>query len=145
MWDILVRPVTSLVGDVINRVLPPEKMSEEDRARLDTEMWKTLMNADWKQYEKEIEDRVSARQLAQTELLKGTAITTMLAALHRPIWSFVTLGLFAWSMIGPQLGLPNIVFTEIHQNIMTTVIIFYFGGRSLEKSLTIVTNGKKKK
>ncbi|MBU2559220.1 MAG: hypothetical protein KJ578_15695, partial [Bacteroidetes bacterium] len=108
--------------------------------KVETELKLAIMQADWQRLEKEIDDRVSARELAKAELDKGNAFTTLLAATHRPVWSFVVLALFCWSVLSTQLGLPAIALTDIHKDIMMTVIIFYFGGRSVEKVFTTITS-----
>jgi len=59
----------------------------------------------------------------------------VLTVTHRPAWSLLTLGIFAWTVLAPYLGFPNIPLTETHKAIMQTVIIFYFGGRSVEKAV----------
>lgn len=133
MLETLIAPITNIVRDVIKRVLPAEKMSEDDKAKLEQQLTLAIMQQDWQRFEKEIEDRVSARELAKTELDKGNAFTNMLAAMHRPIWSIVMLAVFVWTIISGQFGLPSIMLTDIHRDIMQTVIIFYFGGRSAEK------------
>lgn len=138
MWELIVSPVTSIIRDVLKRILPPEKMSEEEKAKLEQELTLAVMQQDWQRFEKEIQDRISARELAKSELEKGNAFTNILAATHRPIWSFVTLGLFVWSIVSGQFGLPPVELTDIHKSIMQTVIIFYFGGRSIEKAITTI-------
>jgi len=62
---------SSLVSDVIRRILPAEKMSEAERLRLEAELQRAIIQADWQRLEKEIEDRISARELAKAELEKG--------------------------------------------------------------------------
>jgi len=129
----LLGPITSLVTDVIKRVLPPEKMSEEERRKLEVEASLEVQKLMMDKYKLELEDIVSARKLAEAELSRGSAFTNILAALHRPLWSIVTLLLFSWSLLSTQLGLPEIHLTELHKDIMQTVIVFYFSGRSVEK------------
>lgn len=137
MLNLLIGPISSLVSDILRRVLP-EKMSEEERLKAEKEMTLSLLNADWQRLEKEIEDRVSARALAEKELDKGNALTNIAAAVHRPLWSFAMLGIFIWTLISTQLGLPAVTLSDVHKDIMQTVIIFYFGGRSVEKVFTTI-------
>jgi hypothetical protein len=113
-------------------------MSEEERARLEHELRLEMLRQDWSAVEAEIEDRINARALAQAELLRGNAFTNVLAAVHRPLWSLVTLGLFVANVIGPVLGWPEFRLGEIERDIMRTVIIFYFGGRTVEKSVQLI-------
>jgi len=141
LLEMLVSPVTKLIGDVIRRVLPPEKMSESERATLEHEIRLTMMKYDWSEFESEIQDRINARSLAQAELQRGNAVTNMLAALHRPAWSFTVLAMFVANVIGPVLGWPELRIGEIEKDIMRTVIIFYFGGRTVEKVSQVITNG----
>lgn len=132
-WNVLIAPVSSLISDVLKRVLPPEKMSEEERAKIEAEMTRALMSADMTRVEKEIEDRVSARELAAADVARGNAFTTVLAATHRPLWSLVVLGIFAFRLVAPYAGYPMYPLHDVEVDIMKTVIYFYFGGRTIEK------------
>ncbi|MCI0528404.1 MAG: holin family protein [Nitrospira sp.] len=49
MWQMLVGPVSDLLNTVLKRVLPPEKMSESERAHIEAELKLALMEFDWKQ------------------------------------------------------------------------------------------------
>jgi len=138
MYQLLLGPITNLVTDVVKRVLPPEKMSEEERRKLEVEASLEVRKLMMDKYKLEIEDIVSARKLAEAELSRGSAFTNVLAAVHRPLWSIVTLLLFSWTLLSTQIGLPEIHLTELHKDIMQTVIVFYFGGRSVEKVVSKV-------
>ena len=83
---------------------------------------------------KDIQD---ARALAAKESEGGPSWAKVLTVTHRPIWSFLILAIFAWTVIAPYFNFPNIALTEIHKDIMQTVIIFYFGGRSIEKTVSV--------
>jgi hypothetical protein len=48
------------------------------------------------------------------------------------------LGIFAWTILAPYVGYPQTPLGEIHKDIMPTVIILYFGGRSVEKAAGVV-------
>jgi len=138
MYQLLLGPITNLVTDVVKRLLPPEKMSEEERRKLEVEASLEVRKLMMDKYKLEIEDIVSARKLAEAELSRGSAFTNVLAAVHRPLWSIVTLLLFSWTLLSTQIGLPEIHLTELHKDIMQTVIVFYFGGRSVEKVVSKV-------
>lgn len=56
MWNMLIGPLASIAGDVIKRVLPGEKISEEDRIKLESEMRLAIMS----QENKELGTRMSA-------------------------------------------------------------------------------------
>jgi hypothetical protein len=133
LLDFITAPVTGLVKEVVNRVLPREKMSEEEQLKMELALREGLSKLDLSKFEAEVRDRESARLLAEKELERGNALTTTLAAIHRPIWSLVTLLLFVFTVIAKPLGLPAMELTEIHKSIMQTIVIFYFGGRSVEK------------
>lgn len=144
LLDFIIKPVTGIVSDVLKRVLPPEKMSDGERAQIEQAVTLKLMEMDMSQFEKEIEDRANARALAAKESEKGTPFTMALAAINRPIWSIGCFAIFAWTIIAQSFGGPTITLTEVHKDIMMTVIFFYFGGRTLEKTSAIIkgrTNG----
>ena len=123
-----------LLKDVLRRVLPREKLSEEELRKLEVEAEAQAHRLWLEKYSLEVQDRVSARELAKWELKRGSALTNMLAAIHRPMWSLVTLGLFVLTVVGPVWGW-SLQLTDVHKSIMMTVIIFYFGGRTTEKLL----------
>jgi len=135
MFHNAVGAITSLAGEVLNRVLPPGKISEKDRLEIEAKFQDQLLKSDWRKLKATMADMSDARQLAGKDTEKGNAFTTALAAIHRPIWSFACLGVFVWTLVGEQFGLPKIVMTEMHKDIITNLIIFYFGGRSIEKVL----------
>ena len=47
MWQALIGPVAGLLDTVLKRVLPPEKMSEAERAHLESELKLAVMQFDW--------------------------------------------------------------------------------------------------
>jgi len=47
MWQALVGPVAGLLDTVLKRVLPPEKMSEAERAHIEAELKLAVMQFDW--------------------------------------------------------------------------------------------------
>lgn len=55
MWNLLVGPVTSIIDTVLKRVLPPEKMSEAERVRIEKELVLELSKQDWSAAEAQIE------------------------------------------------------------------------------------------
>ena len=83
-------------------------------------------------------DIQSARKLAAKESEGAPGWTKVLTVTHRRVWSFLILAIFGWTVVAPYLGFPVIALTEIHKDIMQTVIIFYFGGRSIEKAAGVV-------
>ena len=56
MWEMLVGPISNLIGDTLKRVLPPEKMAEADRMKLEAELKLAIMAAD----NTELQTRMSA-------------------------------------------------------------------------------------
>jgi hypothetical protein len=129
----LINPIVETVTSIIKSVLPAEKMSEKERADIEAKTRDKLLKADWKYLEVEMKDRANARALAMKDAEKGNVYTTLLAAIHRPLWSIITLILFAWTIIAPSLGFPEVILQEVHKSIMQSIIVFYFGGRSVEK------------
>jgi hypothetical protein len=117
----------TLIPSVINRVLPAEKMSEADRAKLALEVQKELLSQDWNRIEAEFADRASARTLAAADIAKGNAFTSMLAAFVRPAWGFGALAVVIYS-VGWHYQISDAL-----KEIIDTVLYFYFGGRVIEK------------
>lgn len=55
MWNLLIGPIVSVIGMVLKRVLPPEKMGEKDRANLEKEILLELTKMDSKEIESQLE------------------------------------------------------------------------------------------
>jgi hypothetical protein len=49
--------------------------------------------------------------------------------------------MFVWAIFAPYAGYPQISLSEIHKDIIQTVVIFYFAGRSIEKVAALVWVG----
>jgi len=138
MPTILITLLSSLIPDVIKRVLPPEKMSEADAAKLQAELTLALMKQDWDRIEAEYADRNSARQLAAAEIAKGNALTSLLAAVVRPLWGIGAFVLVAYSVI------YGVAISNVLNDIIQTVLMFYFGGRVIEKVTPTIVGALKK-
>lgn len=139
MLPLILPLLSSLLPDVLKRVLPAEKMSEEDRAKLGQEIQLELMKQDWSKIEAEFKDRDSARQLAVQDIAKGNAFTSALAAIVRPLWGIGCFVLVAYSVVS------GFAITTVLQSIIETVLAFYFGGRVIEKLAPIVSETLKNK
>jgi hypothetical protein len=139
MLSLLLPLVTSILPDVLKRILPEEKMSEANRLQLEAEMTREFLARDWSVVEAEFKDRADARVLAAQDVAGGNAWTKSLAALVRPAWGFATLALYgmAW-----YTGKPIPVALD---GATSLVIMFYFGGRTLEKLAPTVAIGWGKK
>lgn len=125
--ETMAEPVSALAAEAIKRALPADKLTEVERIKLEAEVGAAIRSADWPRYEKEAEERGAAREMAVADSAKGGALSHMLSALHRPIWSLVTLGLYAWTVV------TDAVLDQMQRDVMLAVIAFYFGGRSFEK------------
>lgn len=55
MWSLLVGPVTEVIGMVLKRVLPPEKMSEGERAKLEAELLIEMSKMDFKALDSQVQ------------------------------------------------------------------------------------------
>lgn len=127
--DLIQSTVGKVVGKLVDKFLP-SSMSEEDRANMLMEAEKLAVE----EYKVAIKDVQGARDLAGKESEGAPPWTKILTVTHRPIWSLLILLVFVWTIVAPSFGLQVIELTEIHKDIMQTVIIFYFGGRSIEKT-----------
>lgn len=138
MPQLLLSLLGSVLPDVLNRVLPAEKVSESERANLEAQLTLAVMSADWEKVEAEYADRASARLLASAEIAQGNAYTSFLAATVRPLWGIGAFVLVAYSVgSGVAIGDPL-------QSIIQSVLFFYFGGRVIEKVAPLVVQGIKK-
>lgn len=127
MLELLVPLLNSILPGIMNRVLPAEKMSEEDRAKIQLQLTQELMAQDWKGIQAEYDDRNSARLLAGQDIAKGNALTGFLAAIVRPAWGLGALALVAYSVMAHYQ-----ISAEL-KDIINTVLFFFFGGRTIEK------------
>lgn len=127
--------VTKLVGDIANRILPAEKMSEADKLRLQAEVQLAVMSADWRQVESEFSDRASARNLAASDVARGNAFTNVLAATVRPAWGYWCMGVVTILVAGKTANMidPSPEILSLVTDIVKSVLFFFFGGRTVEK------------
>ena len=138
MLEILLPLLGNILPGIIKRVLPAEKMSEEDAAKLQHELTMVLIQQDWNQIQAEYADRNSARNLAAQDIAKGNAFTGLLAAIVRPLWGIGAFGLVSYSWF------MGTAIDPAMQSVINTVLMFYFGGRVIEKVTPHVTEAMKK-
>jgi hypothetical protein len=131
----------SLLGDVLKRVLPAEKISESERMQIEQTMTLELMKQDWSRVEAELKDRMNARELAAADIARGNAFTGILAATVRPAWGYGALVLVVYTVVGTSLGLPTLEVPEAIWEILNYVVWFFFGGRTAEKIASIAVPG----
>ena len=131
--DLISSTVGKVVGKLVDHYLP-STMSEEEKENFKLEARRLSIE----EYKTAIADVEGARELASQESEGAPGWTKILTVTHRPVWSFLILAIFAWTVLAPYLGFPVIALTEIHKDIMQTVIIFYFGGRSIEEAAGVV-------
>lgn len=128
----------STVGKVVDRLtdrLLPSQLGEKEREELRNEARRIASD----ELKAASEDSKSARALAEAEAWPQAPYwTRVLTVTHRPAWSYAALSLFVWTVLAPYLGSEEFALSQVHSEIMQTVIIFYFGGRSLEKTAEIV-------
>lgn len=127
MLELILPFLTSVLPDVIKRILPAEKMSESERAALAQQLQLEIMKLDWQGVAADYADRNSARTLAAADIAKGNAFTSFLSAIVRPLWGIGTFTVVAYSV------LSNYVISAPLQAIIETTLMFYFGGRVVEK------------
>jgi hypothetical protein len=135
---ILTDILDSTVGKVVDRLTDrflPSSLGEKEREELKLEARRIASE----EYRAASIDSQSARALAAQEAWpQAPSWTRVLTVTHRPIWSYAALSLFVWTILAPYLGFDDFSLSEVHSEIMKTVIIFYFGGRSLEKTAETV-------
>ena len=55
MWSMLIGPVSEVINTVLKRILPAEKMSETERAKLEAEILLELSKQDWSAAQAQLE------------------------------------------------------------------------------------------
>jgi hypothetical protein len=139
---LLIGPVAELLNTVLKRVLPAEKMTEAERKQVEGELAIELLKADWSRLEAEFKDRADARALAAADASRGNAATMILSAMVRPVWGFSALIVVAYPYLAGALDLPAVTIDDATKDIVQTVIMFYFGGRTAEKIASVVRASK---
>ena len=132
---LIIGPVLDIAKSVLNRVLPAEKMTESERVNLEQQLTIALMQQDWKEVEAEYTDRADARALAKADVEKGNAFSNILAAVVRPTW-----GLGAFLLVTYAI-LADVPISPFFNDIIQTLLMFYFGGRTIEKVMPMLVTG----
>ena len=129
--------IQNTVGKVVDRLadkFSPSPVSDEDKLKLRLEAEMLAL----KEYKIAIADAKGAHEIAGEEVYAAPRWTRALSATHRPMWSLLTLGIFTWTIFAPHVGYPQVLLSDIHKEIIQTVVIFYFAGRSIEKVAALV-------
>ena len=123
----VVNTVCGILPDILKRVLPAEKMTDLERARLTADIQNAVASQNWNELEAAYADVNSARNLAGQDLAKGNAFTGSLSALVRPLWG---IGAFVMTV---YYVVSHVPIEPPTTGIIETVIGFYFGSRLVEK------------
>jgi hypothetical protein len=100
MWTMLIGPVSELINTVLKRVLPPEKMSEAERAQLEAQITLELSKQDW--------EGIKGQLLVNLEEAKST---NWFVAGWRPCIGWICGAAFAWHyVIQPLLGFVLVAY-----------------------------------
>ncbi|HDD53078.1 MAG TPA: hypothetical protein ENF32_03295 [Thermosulfidibacter takaii] len=127
--------VGGLVKEVLKRVLPPEKMSEEERKKLEMEAAAQATQLFLERYSKEMEDVMNARSLAMVEAQNAPWLVRLLRGLVRPIIGFGCATIWGYNVLAPQfLNQPRIPLNQWDYFVIMSVLSFYFGLRTFEKT-----------
>lgn len=124
--------VQNTIGKVVERIADkylPSSVGEKEREEMRNESRRLALE----EYRAAVSAIEGARGLAWKESEGAPPWTKVLTVTHRPAWSLLMLAVFLWTILAPYAGFPSFEMTEAHKDIMQTVIIFYFGGRSVEK------------
>ena len=136
--------VSDLLGGVIKRIWP-EKAAEIDKLKLQAATAEFIATQEGQAALNEFADRASARTLAAADVAKGNWFSTALAATVRPVFGYVVIAAFVASWVPALIpgGMNMVEISPIQKEVMLTVIWFYFGGRTVEKSLSLWADTKK--
>lgn len=119
---------------VVDKLVPDKDLA----AKLKHDMEVELLKQDWQNSLKEYEDRADARKLAAVDIAGGNAWTGILSATVRPVWGYIALVVVAYPYLGGALGWDAVILDDATKDIVQTVIMFYFGGRTIEKVLPLM-------
>lgn len=141
MWQSLIGPLTGLVKEVVGRVLPAEKMSEEERKKLEMEAEALSTKLLMERYAQEVEDVINARALAIKENENAPFLVRLIRGLFRPLAGFTCLVVWAYTVISPTFGGPELKLGQMDYFVILTVFSFFFGLRYFEKTKGVQNRG----
>jgi len=102
MWNLLIGPIAEVVNTILKRILPAEKMSEEERAKLEAQVTLELAKQDWQGI------------LGQLEINKEEAKSTnWFVAGWRPAVGWVCATAFAYHYVIQPTALFVIIATGV--------------------------------
>ena len=130
--------LSTILPDIIRRILPAEKMTDAEHSTFTQTLQTELLAYDWKATEAVYQDRADARSLASIEIARGNALSSFLAAIVRPVWGLGCFALVSYSVIS------NFEIGAALQSIIELVLVFYFGGRTIEKIAPLAASVIKK-
>lgn len=134
-------PITEAVRLVLNRVLPPEKMSEAERQNLTYQVQAAIMAQGMETLKVELADVADARKLAAAEVTPTDPYVVRLArGLMRPFIGFAVASVYVFNLLLPLVSqlvaLPPvhpIALNAYDYALIGGIFTFLFGLRSAEK------------
>ena len=150
-WIPLIGPATKILGDVLKRVLPPEKVSEKERLLIESQ-FQLALEEELRKNQAQFYDLVKSQYQA---VRKGpfaifAAIADMFRMLVRPLITYAAFGLYMFIKVqivqhaladGFQMEDVNVMFTQKDWWILALCLVFYFGDRFVRRTIDTVKNG----
>ena len=132
------RPEETVVGSVINKLIPDVNLKKEIMLRIKEEYAKHEIEID----SMLLEDIQSARDMYIVELqqLKGKFLN-FVRGIVRPYLSFLAGTIWGYTIINKIINKITPLLTAWDYAIISSVVVFYFGARHLEKAKIL---GKRK-
>lgn len=130
----IIQDIVGKVTDSLADKFIPSSVSDEDKLKLRLEAEMLAL----KEYKRAIADAKGAQEVAGEEGSAAPRWTRALTATHRPIGSLLALGIFTWIMLAPYIGYPQVFLSDIHKDIIQTILICYFVGRSVERIVAVI-------
>ena len=127
MIETLIAPIQKIVGDVLNRILPPEKMSEAEWADVQMKVAGALLTADTSAFENQV--KVLLAEMSGNWLQKSWRPLLMLAIIAIVVNNYILfpyLSLFTSKAV--MLTLPDDLWSLLKLGVGGYVV-----GRSAEK------------
>jgi len=118
MWNLLIGPVSEVINTILKRVLPPEKMSEAERATLEANITMELAKQDWQGVMAQVEvNKVEAGSTNWFVAGWRPAVGWICAAAFayhyviQPLLSFILVAVFHWAFAAdlPVLDTENLM------------------------------------
>lgn len=132
MWNLLIAPITALVGDVLKRVLPAEKMSESEREQIASKMVSELVTGILTVVQSQA-SVIIAEATGQSWLQRNWRPLLMLTFTYIIAHNYIIVPILRMFTFGA--GIPVLAIPPDMWDLLKLGIGGYIAGRSIEKAV----------